>query len=139
MLEFSVGELLHVSGVYETAAWGKEDQPNFLNAALSFKTDMPPLLLFNHLQETEFELGALKKVIWGPREIDIDLIFFDQQIIQTKKLKVPHPRAHLRNFVLAPLCDIIPNYRHPQLKRTIEELYLSSKDTLEVSLTDQHL
>lgn len=127
------------SSVFETEAWGKTDQPAFLNAALVLRSPKRIEESFQVLHRIESRLGGPKSTHWGPREIDIDLIFFDQQVYHSQDLTVPHPRAHLRNFVLAPLNELIPYYRHPQLKRSLEELYLSSKDPLRVRQTSLSL
>ncbi len=127
------------SSVYETEAWGKTDQPAFLNAAIILHSQRSIEASFHILRRIESGLGGQKSSFWGPREIDIDLIFFGQEIYHAQDLSVPHPRAHLRNFVLAPLSELIPYYRHPQLKRSLEELYLSSKDPLRVRQTSLSL
>jgi len=123
------------SSVYETEAWGKTDQPAFLNAAIVLHSQVSIEASFHILRRIESGLGEQKSSVWGPREIDIDLIFYGQEIYHAQDLTVPHPRAHLRNFVLAPLSELIPYYRHPQLKRSMEELYLSCKDPLRVRQT----
>lgn len=115
-------EIQKISSLYETAPWGKTKQPNFLNICLLGETDLKPAELLEFIHETETHVGRTPSFKWGPREIDIDILFYDHQIINTEGLTIPHPHLAERAFVLVPLADIVPKYKHPVLKKTIHQL-----------------
>lgn len=115
-------EIQKISSLYETAPWGKTKQPNFLNICLLGETDLKPAELLEFIHETETHVGRTPSFKWGPREIDIDILFYDHQIINTERLIIPHPHLSERAFVLVPLADIVPKYKHPVLKKTINQL-----------------
>ena len=96
------------SQVIITKAWGKTDQPDFANMAIELETSLKPLELLDVLQGIELEMGRIRKEIWGPRLIDIDIIAYDQVALNTPRLTLPHPYAHERDFVLTPLSEIAP-------------------------------
>jgi 2-amino-4-hydroxy-6-hydroxymethyldihydropteridine diphosphokinase len=106
-------EILRVSSAYETEPIGHEDQPYFINCAAEIETALPPLELLGRLHEVERGLGRLRGETWGPRIIDIDIIFYDDLIIDTEELTIPHVSAHARRFVLEPICEINPMFVHP--------------------------
>ena len=110
------------SSLYETTAWGYTNQPDFLNQVIQVETNMSPLRLLNFLKKTEVELGRVENFRYGPRLIDIDILFYDDLIKTTSRLQIPHPRIPERAFVLVPLNEIAPGYVHPVLKKTIAEL-----------------
>ncbi len=110
------------SSLYETTAWGYTDQPNFLNQVIEVETHLSPLRLLNFLKKTEVELGRVENFRYGPRPIDIDILFYDDLIKTTSRLQIPHPRIPARAFVLVPLNEIAPGFVHPVLKKTIAEL-----------------
>lgn len=114
--------LMAVSPVYETAPWGYTDQPAFLNQALQAETTLPPLALLAYLKNIETALGRRPSFRYGPRQIDMDILFYDDLILETPTLRIPHPRLHERAFVLVPLADLAPNLPHPRLGKTIAEL-----------------
>jgi len=107
--------ILAESKIYETPAWGFEDQPAFLNMAIKGKTDLQPEPLLKYLKQLEARLGREPSFHWGPRLIDIDLLFYDELVLDTPQLVIPHPRLHERAFVLVPLADIAPDLVHPIL------------------------
>ena len=119
------------SPVYETPPWGFTDQPAFLNMVLKGATSLAPLPLLRRLKHLETELGRLPSVRWGPRLIDMDILFYDELILEAPTLTLPHPRLHERAFVLVPLADLAPDLIHPVLGKSIREL-LMSVDTTEV-------
>ncbi len=133
-IEEQIGKITKQSKLYETAAWGNTEQPDFINQALVVETSLDPAELMVKVLEIENEIGRIREQKWGARIIDIDILFYEDQVIETVKLIVPHPFLHQRNFVLIPLMEIAPYFIHPVLNLSIEELYLRSKDPLEVSL-----
>jgi len=133
-IEKRAGNCLLHSAIYETAAWGIEDQPDFLNQALAISTDRPPFELLDVLLGVEKDMGRQRRVKWGQRLIDIDLLFYGSIRIHTERLKIPHPFLHQRNFVLQPLVEIAPDLYHPQLRLSIRELAAQSEDELPASV-----
>lgn len=124
------------SRVYETPPWGYTDQPVFLNQALKVNTYVEPEPLLKHLKRLETALGRAPGIQNGPRLIDIDILFYDDLVLDTSSLVIPHPQAHERGFVLMPLNDIAPNLMHPTLKKTVREL-LASCDTSGISIHEK--
>jgi 2-amino-4-hydroxy-6-hydroxymethyldihydropteridine diphosphokinase len=110
------------SKVYETPPWGYEDQPKFLNQVLKVETYVEPLPLLRHLKRLEIALGRKATFRNGPRLIDMDILFYDDLILDTPDLILPHPRLHERGFVLLPLMDIAPDLVHPVKQKSIREL-----------------
>ena len=110
------------SPVYETAPWGLTEQDNFLNACLTIETSLLPSELLQVCKKIELELGRKKEVHWGPREIDIDILFYGSELISKADLSIPHSEIANRQFVLKPLTDLAPNLIHPTLQQTIQEL-----------------
>ncbi len=108
-------EIAARSAVYETEPIGPVEQGPFLNAAVKLTSELEPLALLHHLQVIEREAGRLREGRWGPRTLDLDLLLYDDRIVSTNELILPHPRLHERRFVLQPLCDIAPNVIHPSL------------------------
>lgn len=115
----ALGEVNAVSSVYETEPVGFEDQPRYLNAAVRLDTDLQPDVLLRGLHEIENELGRVRTFPNAPRIIDLDLLFYDDRVIETSGLVVPHPRLHERAFVLVPLNDIAVDLMHPQLNISV--------------------
>jgi 2-amino-4-hydroxy-6-hydroxymethyldihydropteridine diphosphokinase len=108
------------SSIIITAPWGKTDQPNFHNMALAIETSLPPHILLGACLGIEAKLGRLRLERWGPRLIDIDIIAYEQQVIESPKLTIPHPHAHARDFVLVPLREIAPDVADWIVRRTKE-------------------
>lgn len=111
-----------VSNYYDTEPWGYRDQPNFLNVAITGHTNLPPDELLRVSKDIERELGRTHTFKWGPRIIDIDILLYDNMVIEKDHLTIPHPLMDKRAFVLRPLCDIAPDIRHPLKDKTIKEL-----------------
>jgi 2-amino-4-hydroxy-6-hydroxymethyldihydropteridine diphosphokinase len=132
LLSENAGILTGESKIYETQPWGFEDQPWFLNQVVELESELEPLSLLDLLKVTEKELGRVPGEKWHARHIDIDILLCGSMILENEGLKLPHPHLHERNFVLIPLMDLVPLFMHPVLKKTIEELYLESRDIGEV-------
>lgn len=120
------------SKVYETAPWGKTEQPAFLNAVMSFETVLPPALLLEKLLSGEKMMGRVRDEKWGPRIIDLDILYYGKQVVELDQLRIPHPELAARRFVLQPLCDLAPDFSHPVLKQTNSELLSNCPDQLPV-------
>lgn len=114
--------LRQVSAVYETEPLERRDQPWFLNLVVEADTDLFPRLLLGRLQRIERQMGRRPTSVKGPRLIDIDLLLYGEAVIRTPELVVPHPRMHLRRFVLEPLAELAPELRHPLTGQTVREL-----------------
>jgi len=115
-------QLLRVSPVYETEPVDYLDQPSFLNLVVEVETELAPSDLLSQTAAIEKELGRVRNIPKGPRTIDIDILFYDEAVIETPTLTIPHPRVAERRFVLVPLNDLEPNLRHPVTKQTVQEL-----------------
>ena len=129
-----VGSITRTSNVYETAAWGKTDQPTFLNQVLEVHTTLSPEEVLQSINAIEHELGRIRQEHWGARVIDIDILFYDDLVQQTQRLTIPHPQLHLRRFTLMPLAEIAPDQVHPVLGKSITQLLESCPDELEVKV-----
>lgn len=134
LLVKAVGPLVQASQIYETAAWGKTDEAPFFNQALEMSTRLPAAELIKVCLKIEASLGRFREVRWGARCIDVDILFYGDAIIDQTHLQIPHPRLHLRNFVLVPLMEIAPDLIHPGFGKNITTLHQSCEDTLEVVL-----
>ena len=131
------GPLIRSSSIYETEAWGKTDQPSFLNQALEISTSLNARQLMRKILKIEKEMGRVRKEKLGPRIIDIDILLYENEIHDLRFLKIPHPEMQNRRFVLVPLAEIDPTLQHPVLKKTIAELLEECPDNLEVKkITD---
>ncbi len=115
-------KVLERSPIYETAPWGVTDQPAFLNMVVQGETGLAPAALLARLKRLESRLGRLPSIRFGPRLIDIDILFYGSRILVTPRLTIPHPQLHQRAFVLVPLADLAPSFVHPVLGKPIREL-----------------
>jgi 2-amino-4-hydroxy-6-hydroxymethyldihydropteridine diphosphokinase len=133
LLNDKIGKVIATSSLYETAAWGKTDQPAFLNQAVAVQTILSALEVLDLALSIELVLGRVRKDKWGERLIDIDLVLFGDQIIDIPdKLQVPHPHMQYRKFVMEPLAEIAPEVVHPVLRKTILSICRNMNDPLEV-------
>lgn len=127
-------KVLKSSSLYKTEPWGIKNQDFFLNSVLEIKTSLNPYELLSELKRIELVLGRKKREKWFEREIDIDLLFYNDFILEIEELKIPHPEISNRNFVLVPLCELNPDFVHPVFKKTMKELLNDSKDNSEVTI-----
>jgi len=131
-IENEAGQVFAKSSVYETEAWGKTDQPGFLNQAIAVKSTLPPLELLKTLLAIEQKMGRVRLEKWGQRLIDIDLIFYGDVIANNEALQLPHPEMHRRRFVLEPLNEIAENFIHPIFKEKVSSILANLTDELTV-------
>jgi 2-amino-4-hydroxy-6-hydroxymethyldihydropteridine diphosphokinase len=127
------GDILKESSLYETAAWGNEQQEPFLNQVLKIKTEQTPLQLLNTILQIEEHLGRKRELKYGPRTIDIDILFFNNEVLQQPNLTIPHREIQNRRFVLIPLNEIAPVKLHPVLNKTVAQLLAECPDPLAVN------
>lgn len=132
LIHAEAGPVRKASALYETAPWGKVEQPGYLNQALLIETTLEAPALLEKLLDIEHRIGRIRREKWGARVIDIDIIFYNDAIIQTPALKVPHPQVQHRRFVLVPIVEIAPGWMHPVLKKNMTQLLAETADTLEV-------
>jgi deoxyguanosine kinase len=134
LLQLRCGNIIRSSALYETDPWGPADQPDYLNQALVLETALSSDLLLREIQKIENEEGRERSIHWGPRTLDIDILFFNREIISQPNLSIPHPRISERRFVLVPLAEIIADYLHPESGKSIKELLDECPDAGEVRL-----
>jgi len=125
-------QLIHASGIYETAAWGGNSEAPFLNQVLVMQTTMEAEQTLDFIQNIEDVLGRKRVLKWGDRTMDIDILYFDRSIIHTDRLQVPHGQMLSRNFILIPLTEVLPEEIHPQIPLTHRELLKRCEDKLSV-------
>ena len=131
-IEVSVGIILKTSSIYQTAAWGKTDQPDFLNQALEVQTALPAEDVLAEILKIERTMGRTRDHHWGERIIDIDILLFEKEMISSTTLKIPHPELANRRFALEPLAEIGHDVIHPLLQLTIREMLEQCPDLSEV-------
>ena len=127
-----VGTVTRQSSLYTTAAWGNTSQPDFLNQVIVVSTELTALQTINIVLSIENKMGRVRTTKNAPRIIDIDILFFNKEIITQKILTVPHPEIENRRFVLIPLNELSPSFTHPINKKTIHQLLADCTDTLDV-------
>lgn len=115
-------KVVKLSSTIETKPWGLTDQPMFINMALSIETDKTPAELLTAIKSIEADLGRRPGVRWGPRIIDLDILLYEDLVIKTSNLEIPHPEMCNRDFVMKPLLEIAPDVIHPVLKKSIKEI-----------------
>jgi len=123
-----IGSIVQQSSDYSTDPWGIKDQDDFINTVIGVESFHNPHIVLSLIEKIEFTIGRDRVRKWGERIIDIDILFYEDRIINTAKLIIPHPFIEQRNFVLAPMKEINHMFIHPILQKTIEELYLASSD-----------
>ncbi|GAB3505623.1 2-amino-4-hydroxy-6-hydroxymethyldihydropteridine diphosphokinase [Emticicia fontis] len=128
----NIGAILAQSSIYETAAWGVTEQDDFLNQVICITTEFEAPALLTKILAVEQSMGRIREVKWGARIIDIDMLYYNDNIIKLDNLTVPHPFIQERRFVLVPLAEIAPDFIHPQLQETNTSLLANCPDTSEV-------
>ena len=131
-IEDNIGTLVRHSGLYATAAWGNTHQPDFLNQVILVETTLSAAETLQQILTIEYKMGRVRTLKNAPRIIDIDILFFNKEIINEMNLAVPHPEIQNRRFVLVPLNEIAPNLKHPLLSKSIHQLLINCPDHLEV-------
>lgn len=132
LIEKQLGDIVSVSSIYETASWGIIEQPDFLNQVLLIKTKLSPDKIMRSILSIEKKMGRVRSQKNASRIIDIDILFFNDEVIKGKNLTIPHPEIQNRKFVLIPLNEIASDVIHPVFKQSIKNLLEASKDKLEV-------
>jgi len=135
-LALQAGRILNHSAIYETLAWGNTDQPSYLNQVLQIETTLQAQLLLQTINQIEKELGRQRRIRWESRLIDIDILYYNNLVLQTESLIIPHPQIAFRRFTLVPLAEIAPDFIHPVLKKSNNELLQVCQDTLDVLSLD---
>jgi 2-amino-4-hydroxy-6-hydroxymethyldihydropteridine diphosphokinase len=130
LIEQNIAPVLKASSVYETQAWGKTEEPDYLNQVVMLRTVLSPKKLLETTLSIENTLGRQRQEKWGSRTIDIDILFYDKMIINEEDLRIPHPELHKRRFTLEPLAEIAPELLHPELHQNILQLKNELKDNL---------
>ncbi|MBL7805338.1 MAG: 2-amino-4-hydroxy-6-hydroxymethyldihydropteridine diphosphokinase [Saprospiraceae bacterium] len=136
LIQKTIGKIARKSHVYETAPWGKTDQDAFLNQVVMVNTSLDPRGLLDAIAKIERELGRERREKWGPRTIDIDVLFYGRRVVRDKGLEIPHPELHKRAFILVPMMEIAAEFVHPVLKQAIDELYAECDDPSDVVMID---
>ncbi|GAB2976970.1 2-amino-4-hydroxy-6-hydroxymethyldihydropteridine diphosphokinase [Mucilaginibacter puniceus] len=129
-IEAEISPVIKQSAVYETQSWGKTDSPDYLNQVVLIQTALSAQLILQKILNIEWVIGRVREEKWGPRLIDIDILFYGDALINEPELKVPHPELHKRKFTLEPLAEIAPDFIHPTLNKKILQLKNELKDNL---------
>ncbi|MEQ8907460.1 2-amino-4-hydroxy-6-hydroxymethyldihydropteridine diphosphokinase [Ekhidna sp.] len=132
-------QVIDESSIYETAPWGKENQDWFLNVVLQIETSKSPTELLKTILEVEQSLGRIRKEKWGERCIDIDILYYHNEIMSTDELNIPHPGIPTRKFTLIPLVEMCPMEVHPETNQTQMQLLAECSDELDCNLTEYKL
>lgn len=128
----TTGKIIGQSGLYETEAWGEADQPDFLNQVLKIEAKLSHEALLQKTQVIEQAMGKIKIGKWRERLIDIDILYYNNRVVRTPILTIPHPEIQNRNFTLGPLCEIAGDEVHPLLRKSHQQLLAESPDLLKV-------
>lgn len=132
LISKEVGNILQESSVYKTAPWGDIQQPDFFNQVIELQTSLPPETLLERTLNIEKRMGRIRDQKWGPRTIDIDILFYDDQVVASSSLIIPHQSLHMRRFTLVPLVEIASGFQHPILEKNLKQLLEECPDELPV-------
>lgn len=128
----ALGPIAKASGLYETQSWGKTDLPDYINQVIVVQTDLPAQNVLETVLAIETEIGRVRHEKWGSRIIDIDILFYGDEVIEEPGLTVPHPQLHNRRFTLEPLGEIAPKLFHPVIRKNVETIKKELTDSLVV-------
>jgi 2-amino-4-hydroxy-6-hydroxymethyldihydropteridine diphosphokinase len=126
-------KVIKSSSLYKTEPWGIKNQDYFLNSVLEIETALNPKDFLSELKKIESDLGRIKRHKWYEREIDIDILFFGDLVLTDDFVNIPHPEIQNRNFVLIPMCELNPDFIHPVLNRTVQDLLNDTQDNSKVA------
>ena len=129
-IEEEIAPVIKQSAVYETQSWGKTDSPDYLNQVILIQTELSAQIILQKILSIEWKIGRVREEKWGPRLIDIDILFYGDALINETELKIPHPELHKRRFTLEPLAEIASEYIHPTFNKNILQLKNELKDNL---------
>ena len=132
-----IGQVTDQSAIYQTEPWGKKDQDEFLNMAIKVESNLAPEDALNAAKKIETDMGSEKKEKWGPRIIDIDILYCGDLIMEKDNLVIPHPHIYERNFVLIPLMEIAGDFIDPAKEMSIEDIFDLCKDESEVLMFEE--
>lgn len=135
----TVGKVIATSSLYRTDPWGVTDQPEFYNLVMMIESELPPSILLERLLDAEKEMGRVREKKWGARLIDIDLLFYHNQVLNLPHIIIPHPQIPFRRFVLEPMAEIAPAFIHPVLHKNIATLLAECGDVAAVHKTEDPL
>ncbi|MDF9796791.1 2-amino-4-hydroxy-6-hydroxymethyldihydropteridine diphosphokinase [Catalinimonas alkaloidigena] len=138
-IEKTVGAITKASNVYETEPWGVSNQPSFYNQVVKIDSELSPHKLLNSIQLIEYKIGKIKLGKWRERLIDIDILYYDQLLIDDEELTLPHPEIQNRRFTLVPMCELNPDFIHPVFNKSQVELLANCPDELKVWSLDTTL
>jgi len=133
-IQEKLGIISSQSSIYETAAWGITQQNDFLNQVVEAETSYSPIAVLHLILQIENLMGRVREIKWGARIIDIDILYYENEVFSTENLHIPHPFIQERKFVLIPLCEIAENFIHPKLKKSNLELLEKCLDSGEIYL-----
>ncbi|MBS3915065.1 MAG: 2-amino-4-hydroxy-6-hydroxymethyldihydropteridine diphosphokinase [Bacteroidetes bacterium] len=133
-IALELGKIIGKSKIYSSEPWGNPDQETFLNQVIQIETKLSPQMLLKKILDIEIKMGRSRIQKWGPRIIDIDILFYGDHIIHMEGLQIPHPQMQNRRFVLMPLCEIAPDFIHPELLVSVKQLLEKCEDSLSVSV-----
>ncbi|MCC8426676.1 2-amino-4-hydroxy-6-hydroxymethyldihydropteridine diphosphokinase [Mucilaginibacter sp. UR6-11] len=129
-IAYDIAPATKISSVYETQSWGKTDEPDYLNMVVALETDLPAKTILEKILFIEEVMGRKREEKWGSRIIDIDILYYNQEVIDKPELQIPHPEMHKRRFTLEPLAEIAPDFMHPVLHKNNLALKSELKDNL---------